>query len=65
MKKEKLNILEINVNEDLTTKELLGLSREELMDMETVDKAAVLREICEAFYSSRQEIPESRSPYSF
>lgn len=59
MKKEKLNILGINVNEDLSTKELLGMAREELMDAIIAEKVAVLREICEEFYSSRQEIPES------
>lgn len=59
MKKEKLNILGICVDEDLSAKDLLGLAREELMDVETAGKVAVLREICEEFQEARQETRES------
>lgn len=55
MKKEKLKILGIDVPEDVSTRELLSLSNEQLFVLDNVNKVAVLRELCEEFHQTDTE----------
>lgn len=50
MKKELLNALGISVSKDLSPRELLSLSNDELFNSDTADKVAALKEICEELY---------------
>ena len=50
MKKEHLNALGIAVSKDLSSRELLSLTNEELFNNETACKIAALKEICEELY---------------
>ena len=62
MKKESLKVLGIEVSRDLSAKELLKLSNEELLEPQVAYKVSALREFCEEFCeTSLDEFPPIQS----